>query len=125
MAPSRVEGPPVGVLLLAILYLLNGAIIMTVAFLFVIATRGWGFVCMLPVILLGMLYVGIGFGLYTLKAWAWLSAILFAILGLVIYAVMLLFGRQETALGGSIAAFGIVFNVLVILYLGMSHYKFK
>jgi hypothetical protein len=75
--------------------------------------------------MLGMLYAGIGLGLYALKAWAWITAILFAILGLVIYALTLAFGRQETPLGASIAALGIVFNVLVILYLSMSHYKFK
>ena len=88
---------PTGVTILAVLYFIQGIIMMVTGYLidsffgslFDLAgdlggadTSGVSLMCLLPFIILGIFYFLIGFGLLKLKSWARTIAIIFAIIGL-------------------------------------------
>lgn len=92
-APPVMTAPqpqrPFGVLILAVLYMIQGVLMLVSAFTFTAMVGEllefaplFG-VCTIVFIILGILYFLIGYGLYALQSWARIAAIIFAIIGLI------------------------------------------
>ena len=89
---------PTGVTVLAVLYFIQGLMMMATGYIvdsmfsdmFSIMgdlggadTGGLNLMCILPFVILGLVYFLIGFGLLKMKGWARTVAIIFAIIGLI------------------------------------------
>ena len=89
---------PTGVTVLAVLYFIQGLMMMATGYIvdsmfsdmFSIMgdlggadTGGSNLMCILPFVILGLVYFLIGFGLLKMKGWARTVAIIFAIIGLI------------------------------------------
>jgi len=77
---------PTGITILAILYVLNGLIMLSAPVILSAILTAFipeiGLLCWAPVIVIGLLYFGTAYGLWTGKNWARIIAIVLAILGL-------------------------------------------
>jgi hypothetical protein len=105
---------PAGVLLLAILYILN-AIVAFVGAAFAMfvgaAVAGMaGLICTAPFLLLGVFFLIVAFGLLAMKSWAWIVGLVFAILGL-------LGGIGGAASGNWVSIANLILNLIIIVYL--------
>jgi len=87
---------PIGVVILVVLYVVL-AILRFVNIAMVTISEGTGggllLFCLAPNLVLGIIYLLIAMGLYSLKGWAWTMAVLFAIIS-VVYAVLNIYGIQ-------------------------------
>ena len=85
---------PIGVLILVIIYVIL-AILRFGAILLVMVTEASGgsltLFCLAPNLILGIIYLLIAMGLYSLNGWAWTLALVFSILS-IIYAVLNIYG---------------------------------
>ena len=120
---------PIGVMILVIIYVIL-AILRFGAMLMVMVTEGTGgpllLFCMAPNLILGIIYLLIAMGLYSLKGWAWTLALVFSILSIV-YAVLNIYGISYAIdLVGEVdvssvflvvPVVALVLNVIVILVL--------
>lgn len=85
---------PVGVLILVVIYVIL-AILRFATSLLVVVSEGTEssimVFCLAPNIILGIFYLLIAIGLYALKKWAWIMAILFSVIS-VFYAILNIYG---------------------------------
>jgi hypothetical protein len=85
---------PFGILILVIVYLILAVLRFGEAALVTVQAGTASSVvifCLAPTVLLGIFYLLISIGLYMLKRWAWILALVFAILGF-LYALLKLVG---------------------------------
>ena len=85
---------PTGVLILVIAYLILGVIRFGEALIVTIQAGTGSAVmtfCLAPTIILGIIYLVVAIGLYSMARWAWILALIFAVIG-VAYAAIKLFG---------------------------------
>lgn len=68
-------------------------------------------------LVLGALYFVVGFGLWTLKSWAWMLAVILAGIGLALNLLQALSGE---IVGGT---FGLIVNGVVLWYMTRPHVK--
>jgi hypothetical protein len=120
-------GRPVGVIILAILYLLNAVVVFAMVGLLMVwgalEAGGAAIICLAPFILFGVFFLLIAFGLYAMRTWAWTVALVFAILGL-LGAIGILVSVGSVAgdadIPGSFLttpAANLVINLIIIVYL--------
>jgi hypothetical protein len=120
---------PIGVMILVITYVIL-AILRFGAILMLMLSEGTGgpllLFCLAPNLILGIIYLFIAMGLYSLNGWAWTLALVFAIIS-IIYAVLNIYGiTYAIDLVGEVDVSSIflvvpfialVLNVIVILVL--------
>lgn len=120
---------PTGVLVLVVIYIILGVLRFGEAALFMMedfsGSALWIF-CMTPNIILGIFYILIAVGLYGLKRWAWIFALVFAVLG-ALFAVVKIVGWgigtslvEEVDISSAFIAIpviSLVLNLLVMLVL--------
>ncbi len=85
---------PIGVLVMVVVYLILAVLRFGEAALVTVQAGTASAVvlfCLAPTVLLGIFYLLISVGLYMLKRWAWILALVFAILGF-LYALLKLVG---------------------------------
>lgn len=125
MAPRR----PTGVAILAILDFLAGALILLGGLVLIavggtglLASLGYGFFAGIAtllgavVLVIGVLAIVVGWGLWTGKRWAW-------ILALILYALGALSSLVSLAGGSVSSVVGLVIDALLIWYLFRPHVK--
>ncbi len=113
------EGPmrtpsdrPLGVAILAFLQILSGLLYIFVGGLAVLAAGFTGFLGILflvggaVMLLVGIIGLIIGFGLWGMKSWAWLWAIIVNILGIIF-----------SFAGDPVNVMGIAISIIIIIYL--------
>ncbi|MFW9963273.1 MAG: hypothetical protein ACFFCX_06910 [Candidatus Sifarchaeia archaeon] len=109
------SGKPTGVLLLAILQLIN-ALLWIVAGYWLISTLGLvGSLLAIPFLIVGIIGLILFYGLYTTKGWAWLWTMIINILGIVggVLAFDSLLTFPYAQLGG------FILSIIVVIYLLM------
>lgn len=87
---------PIGVLVMVVVYLILAVLRFGEAALVTVQAGTASAVvlfCLAPTVLLGIFYLLISVGLYMLKRWAWILALVFAILGF-LYALLKLVGLE-------------------------------
>jgi hypothetical protein len=100
---------PLGVMILAILQILGAlGIILTGVALFIIPFLG--VVLGGIAILIGLFFLWIGLGLWNMKGWAWMWAMIMNIIG----AIINLYGQNW---------FGLIINIVIIVYLNTPDIK--
>ena len=85
---------PVGVLMLVVIYIILAILRFGASLLLVTSEGSESSVmvfCLAPNIILGIIYLLIAVGLYGLKKWAWILALVFSILS-VFYAILNIYG---------------------------------
>ena len=122
---------PLGVTLLAILHVLQAAVVFLIGLVLMILgtlirsmMRVYYprlFAGILPIIgvlliILGLLYIGFAYGLWTGKGWAWTLSLIFAVLGIIGSLVSLV-------RGGFVSIVTLVLDVVIIYYLTRPHIK--
>ena len=119
---------PVGVIILAVLYVINAVVYFIMggwlASLGALEIGFLGVMCVAPWFILGILFLVIGLGIYGLKTWAWLLALIFAILGLLgalanLASLGSISGDDVDVPGFfmAIPAVSLVLNIIIIVYL--------
>ena len=88
--------------------------------------EGLALFCLAPSVLLGIFYLLIAMGLYALKRWAWVMAIVFSLISIV-YALLNIYGYSAgTDLAGevdisstflAVPVISLVLNIIVLLVL--------
>jgi hypothetical protein len=105
---------PLGVTILAVLQILGGIMyLFTGSLLFIIPFFGWIFGGVIVVI--GLFELIIGWGLWSMKSWAWITALILNIISLIL--------SLAQALIGSIDYIGIIISLIIILYLQQADIK--
>jgi hypothetical protein len=112
------SGKPTGVLILAILQLIGALLNLAAgALLIMVALELGPFAILAAFPALIILFVGIiglilFYGLYTLKGWAWLWALIFNLLGILGGAL-----GFESLLTNFVQLGGFVFSIIIVIYL--------
>ena len=115
---------PIGVVILAVLYLINAIVVFALVGMLVSLAGTAALVCASPFILFGIFYLLVALGLYAMKTWAWIVALVFAILGLLgaignLASVSTIAGSDVDIPGWFLAlpAINLVLNLIIIVYL--------
>jgi len=116
-----------GVVILAILYVLNAIVVFAFVGLLMmwgaLAAGALGLICTAPFMLFGVFFLLVAFGLYNMKTWAWMVALIFAILGLLgaigNLATFSTIGDAGDVPGAFIAvpAINLIINLVILVYL--------
>ena len=120
---------PIGVLVLVVIYLIL-AVLRFGSSLLVMLSEGTGeglaLFCLAPSVLLGIFYLLIAVGLYTLKRWAWVMAIVFSLISIG-YALLNIYGYsvgtslvEDVDISSAFLAvpvISLVLNIIVLLVL--------
>ncbi len=102
---------PLGVTILAIFQFLGGlSMIFLGSLMFLVPFIGM--ILGMVFVLLGLFYFVVGYGLFSMKSWAWIWAIITNVLGLILNLFQL-----------PLSMLSIVINLIVILYLNQSDIK--
>jgi hypothetical protein len=128
---------PTGVLILVVLYIILAVLRMSDAIF--LSTKGLAegqavVVCLAPTVILGIFYLLVAVGLFRMKTWAWIFALVLAILGLAYAAIRLvgLVGASSlidevdiSAAFFAIPVISLILNGIVIVYLLMMKKHFR
>ncbi len=144
MPKFRPPEKPMGVTILAALYIVGAVMFFAIFGLFIalgiLALGALGIICISPFLVLGVIYLLVGIGLNGLQSWAWVVAFVFAILGLLTNIWDLLstsipaassLGSVDTGLPLAfyaiilLPAISIVLHFIIILYLTMVKEYFR
>ena len=120
---------PAGVLVLVIIYIIL-AVLRFGASLLVLVSEGTEqalmLFCLAPNVILGIIYLFIAMGLYALKRWAWMLALVFSLISIV-YALLNIYGISvgadivgEVDISNAFLAvpvIALVLNIIVLLVL--------
>ena len=125
MSTQPESGPPVGVMLLAVLNVIVGVFAIfagiTIDFIMIGADLTFVSSFQLTAIVVGLIQVIAGFGLYNLKSWAWYLAVLVTLIGLLINILIVIIDYTELRF----YFLPMMIRIVILAYLMSSHIKMK
>lgn len=128
---------PTGVLVLVVIYIILAVLRFGSSLLVMIGegtSSALAMFCLAPNVILGIIYLIIAMGLYGLKRWGWLLAVVFSIIS-ILYAVLNIYGVQvgfefaeEVDVSSAFVAvpiISLVLNLVVLLILWRNREYFQ
>lgn len=128
---------PTGVLVLVVIYIILALLRFGSALLVMIGegtSSALMVFCLAPAVILGIIYLLIAVGLYALKRWAWILAVVFSIIS-ILYALLNIYGvsvgfelAEEVDISSAFVAvpiISLVLNIVVLLVLWRNNEYFE